>query len=95
MTGRHPSGGPWQPDIARMTARISQVVEASGGEWPELAAAALAARGTAGAEAGPWAGLFGLSEAALDAIERGEVPGDQVPLRLLETILVPAQHCDP
>jgi len=79
---RHPTARSWQPDRARVLARLAERVQARGAPWPRVAAAVLLLRGVAGDESAAFAARAGLSPGALARLEQGLDPPSAVPARL-------------
>ena len=67
---RHPTGRR-QPDLARMTARLTDRLSSEGHPWPDFAAAVVAERGRAGVDRQAFARLLGVSEEVLAGVEDG------------------------
>jgi hypothetical protein len=86
MTGRprHPSA--WRPNLARLERRLADELRSRDSPWPAVGAAALLARGTAGARRDVWATTCGLDEAVVARTEAGALPLPQVPGALRERL---------
>jgi hypothetical protein len=80
MSG-HPSLA-WVPDLDVALGVLTRRLAAEGVHWPEIAAAALVARGAAGVDRASWATQLLVSAALVSAVEAGEVPLPDVPASL-------------
>lgn len=67
------------PDPARLRERLARQLRLEGYAHPEAAAVALAARGSTGLAAGPFAREHGLDPDLVERAERGQVPLEQLP----------------
>jgi hypothetical protein len=82
---RHPSARAQRPDLQPLATRLTAGFAHLHLEHPEVAAAAVLARGATGRTIEGFARGHGLAPEVVAAVEAGDVPGDQVPvpLRLL------------
>jgi hypothetical protein len=82
---RHPSGRASRADLEVLARRMVDGLRRGGAEYPEVAAAALVARGAAGGDRHRFARRHGVDPALLARIEAGRCPMHEVPapLRLL------------
>ena len=79
---RHPAGGRWRPDLARMRARMVERLDQECVPCPEVGAAALAVRGLAGVDQRSFAAQLRLDRPALAIVEQGRCPPSAVPVPL-------------
>lgn len=93
----HPSQS-WRPDVGRLWARLELELRRRDAPWPETGAAALVARGRAGAGVEEWATSVGLPVGLVRRTEAGAVAPSDVPLPLAErchAAAVPLLRNDP
>ena len=72
---------PWEPDMGRFARQLAHRLHHDGHPWPDLAAALLTARGTAGLDTDAFAEQLGLPTALLAQLEDGTLidpsPGER------------------
>jgi hypothetical protein len=82
MSG-HPSLA-WVPDLDLARRRLAAGTKIEGVPWPEVAAAALVARGALGLDRATWAERLQVDEAVVTAVEAGVVAEPDVPPALVQ-----------
>jgi hypothetical protein len=78
----HPSAA-WRPDLDRLRDRLADELRRRDAPWPELGAAALVARGLAGADLEHWSRATGVGEEVVADVERGCRAAGDIPPGLL------------
>ena len=76
----HPSQ--WRPDAGRLRARLELELKRREAKWPEVAAAALVARGMAGVGVEEWARTAGVAAEVVRRTEAGALAPSEVPVTL-------------
>jgi hypothetical protein len=74
----------WATDLDALRRRLAERLRRSGASHPDVAAAALAARGDVGLTVEEWALMTGVEGWAIDEVERGDVAWGDVPPPLRE-----------
>lgn len=77
----HPSLA-WRPDLDGARRRLTERMDAEGAPWPDVAAAAVVARGAAGLDRASWAAQLQVLDEVVEAVEAGTVAADEVPASL-------------
>lgn len=82
MTTMTPS--PWSTDLTALCERLARRLRSEGAPHPEVAAVALAVRGTHGVDRAAFAVRSGVPADELDAIEAGRRSWDELPSVLVD-----------
>lgn len=69
----------WSTDLDLLRGRLAERLRSGGAIHPDVAAAALAARGTQGLTVEEWALMTGVEGWRIDDVERGDVAWPDVP----------------
>ena len=73
----------WTTDLDALRGRLAERLRQRGARHPDVAAAALAARGSRGVTVEEWSLMTGIEGWRIDDVERGDVAADAVPPEVL------------